>query len=72
MNNAEKIRFVKDLTESVCDSVTNCIRSGKVPEEWDGIELRHLLAEKFRQYVPAMSKSRKSNYDNHIAITSGL
>lgn len=45
MNRAEQEIFVKELSDNVAEKILAGIRSGKVPEEWDGHELRVLLAE---------------------------
>lgn len=49
MNKREKKRFVRELTKAVADDIISKIEAGKVPDEWDGIELRELLADKFKE-----------------------
>jgi hypothetical protein len=41
--------FVQDLTNNIRDELLGQIREGKVPTEWDGHELRVLLASRFEQ-----------------------
>lgn len=47
MNSNEKRRFIEDLTANVRENLINKIP--KMPEDWDGLELRELLAEKFTE-----------------------
>jgi len=51
MTQQEKANFVGVLAEHVVNEVIDDIRSGKIPEEWDGIELRQLLADRFQRAV---------------------
>lgn len=45
MNLTEKRRFIRSLTKAV---TANLIASvSQMPPEWDGIELRELIADKF-------------------------
>lgn len=58
----EKIKFVRDLSSSIIDDIILKIKSGSVPDEWDGIELRWLLADAFaRQAYGKMSKEYKND-----------
>lgn len=41
--------FVLELCASVSEDIIKSIRGGKVPEKWDGHELRCLLAERFEE-----------------------
>lgn len=47
MTRAEQRRFVKELASNVTAEVIGQIDSGKLPENWDGHELRELLAINF-------------------------
>jgi hypothetical protein len=43
MTKLEQIRFIKDLTNSISDRMIDKISQDKVPNSWDGFELRHWL-----------------------------
>lgn len=45
MTKEEKVQFIKKLTDSIRDELV--ARVDEMPEEWDGHELRELLAAKF-------------------------
>lgn len=67
MTEREKRRFVKELMREVQRTIISNIP--KMPEEWDGIELRQYLADKFADanYV-RMHRTRKHNYNNEVVI----
>lgn len=45
MNKLQKIKFVRDLSKSATDAIVDQIKDGKIPDNWDGHELRALLGE---------------------------
>lgn len=47
MSKQAKIRLVKDITNRIRDEVVKLIRDERIPDHWDGIELRQLLADRF-------------------------
>lgn len=47
MNTKEKCKFVTDLAASLTREMHMLICAGRIPAEWDGHELRVLMAEKF-------------------------
>jgi hypothetical protein len=47
MNRDQQEIFIKNLTSAIADELIEKIHSGSIPEQWDGIELREILAEKF-------------------------
>lgn len=46
MTRNEKLTFVHELCHAIEASIRMQILSGKIPEAWDGIELRELIYEK--------------------------
>jgi hypothetical protein len=64
MTREEQIEFVEGLTDSIKRSIINKIILGNVPENWDGIELRWYLAERFNQATFQQSKKRKRDYNS--------
>lgn len=45
MNREDKKRFIEDLAANVAQELINKIP--QMPESWDGMEIRELLAQKF-------------------------
>jgi hypothetical protein len=70
MTSGEKIQFVKELVDSVRQGVINDILEEKIPGEWNGHELRCLLAERFQRCVYTMDKKRKAEYDNTVLVNN--
>lgn len=71
MTKDEQIAFVKGLSEHVASRICQDIAEGKMPESWDGIELRYWLARRFdRVAFGDMSRKRKREFNNWIAITN--
>ena len=60
----------KALTKSICqhaaEFVIGQIERGKVPESWDGIELREYLSDRIKWHN--MEKRRKREYNNTIMV----
>lgn len=61
-----KIRLVRDITAKIRDEVIALIQKEKIPDNWDGIEMRQLLADKFSETVFSgiMTAVRKRRYNN--------
>lgn len=64
MNKQEKVKLVKELVKNVQKEVIEDIHHGKVPDKWDGIELRQLLADRFGDCVfkGLLTGARKREY----------
>ena len=58
METFEKMRFVSDLAKSIATEMVQKIIEEKIPADWDGHELRSLMAEKFEASA-AMSLIRR-------------
>lgn len=46
MTKQDQTRFVRELADSIASDIVKNITAGKVPESWDGHELRCLFSEK--------------------------
>lgn len=71
MTKAEKIHFIRELCESTC--ATAIERVDRMPEEWDGHELRLYLSQLFADNVSAtMSQKSKRgrDYQNAVLVNS--
>ena len=65
MTRSQQVEFV----ESICDSIKKKFYmeiAGKIPEEWDGIELRQWIADFTSEQVcfVKMDRKRKRSYNN--------
>lgn len=72
MTDPEKLEFVCSLTESVKNDLAKALRAGSVPANWDGMELRQWLADKFTAVVSPMIGKRMRDYVNDVLIDPKL
>ncbi len=75
MNKTEKIEFVKELSKNIQNKLIESIEAGKIPEEWDGIELRWLIADNvsIQHYYTkenSIYRKRRKEYDNTVMINN--
>ena len=68
MNKQEKTQFILDITDNLRDALLE--RVEKIPEQWDGIELRQLLVDVARSQFNCrqMSPARKRSYNNTVLV----
>jgi hypothetical protein len=74
MSKAHQSRIVRDLTKSIRDEILREIKGGSIPDSWDGVELRQLLADKFAEATYSksfMGRARMKEYRNTV-ITRNL
>jgi len=67
MNATEQEEFVSDLLESVKEKIVAEIASGKIPQDWNGIDLRWLVSEKS---AFGGSGKRKREFNNFVLINN--
>ena len=76
MTRAEQKNFVRGLSKSVAENIVSQICEGKIPEDWDGHELRCLLAYRHEQSaamtVTAKNKRGKrwEEFQNTITVNN--
>lgn len=72
MNTEEQKTFVRELSETIAADICEQIDAGKIPENWDGIELRNLLkyrhSSSARMYSGTSKRIRNAN--NTILINN--
>jgi hypothetical protein len=73
MNQREQVKFIHELVDAVEHEILMKVTNGQIPVDWDGVELRWYIADKFSNIVMKGigSKKRKQNYNNTI-YTSNL
>jgi len=72
MDIPEKLNLIHELIDNVKMDIIKVVRD--MPEEWDGIELRWLIAEKFAMEVGTRFKDKRSRrYQDYrdFIITKG-
>lgn len=60
----EKIKFIEDILDTMRESLLKKV--DKMPEEWDGYEIRRLIADYAEEKIAyfEMNKPRLRAYDN--------
>mgnify|MGYP001574909089 FL=1 len=68
----EKKEFIESLVNAVRDDISGKIDA--MPENWDGIEVRQYIADRFQYCVVADSLrgSRKKEYKNELLVNGRL
>lgn len=64
MNRVEKIQFINELIESTREEILSKV--DKMPKEWDGIELREYIVEKFKDCVYMSKSQRMTTYKKRL------
>jgi hypothetical protein len=70
MSKEEKIHFIEEILEGLKEKAIKNV--DKMPEEWDGWELRQYLADKAGEFVwesMKQDRGRKRKYNNIIRTT---
>lgn len=73
MTRKEQRKFINDLTKTITDFALLATLDGRIPEEWDGHELRAYMAELFNRAADisvirtASRNQRARDYRNTLA-----
>lgn len=71
MDAKEKRKFIRNLTAAVRDNLLRKVKN--MPECWDGIELRMLLADSFASEVrPDMRKGKRAKDFRNEVLTRNI
>lgn len=75
MNKDDKIKFVINLTDSIKNEILQNIWNNKIPEDWNGIELRWLIADKmgnvvFGGFEKKNQRKRAKEFNNYVLINN--
>jgi hypothetical protein len=75
MTKKEKVQFIRELTASVTASIIDKVP--QMPDEWDGIELRHYIADRFEAQAKTYGRGtgtaerrRYRNYKNTVLVAN--
>lgn len=69
MTRAEQETFVRELSDSVINAICAKIGDG-IPAEWDGHELRRLIADKFEAETTKLAPKRNREYKNAVLVNN--
>ncbi len=70
MERNKQKELVASLITATIEDINADFDAGKIPEGWDGIELRWLIADKFSRVVlkGIGSSYRKRGFNNHCLV----
>lgn len=70
MDAREKKEFIQDLLRSIEKSLLEDVADGKIPDEWDGIELRRLIADRADASARYLTGRRLRDYRNTVLVNN--
>lgn len=74
MNRDQQQDFVHQLSSGIARDICEQIKAGKIPEGWDGHELRALLADRHEQSarmsLVKRRRARARDYRNTVLINN--
>lgn len=70
MTRHEQFEFVESLMDSMQAAILIRILNDSIPAEWDGIELRQYIADKFAAQIVKMEPKRMKRYRNDFTVMS--
>jgi hypothetical protein len=69
MTPAEQRKFIQELGGAVLDELLRDCAAGKLPPDWDGLELRRLMALRFRRAcIGELKGQRKQYFENEVLV----
>jgi hypothetical protein len=76
MKPSEQRKFIRELSKNIADALCDYVTQGKIPDTWDGHELRALLAERHRQsasmslVVRDHKSKRAKDFENTVIVNN--
>jgi hypothetical protein len=72
MTEQEKITFINELVEKVKSEILKKVKY--MPDNWDGIELRQYISDRFANVVikGTMNRKRRLDYNNRMMVENNL
>jgi hypothetical protein len=67
MDKKTQKKLVKEIAKYAVDSVIRDIENSKIPEEWDGIELRQIISDRVAWHK-MMENKRMREYKNTVMV----
>lgn len=66
MNKEQKTLFINNFLDSMKEAILGDVP--KMPEEWDGFEIRAYIARAFASEQAKMRASRKAKFNNDCSV----
>jgi hypothetical protein len=65
MNRKQQKTFVKALSKNIAKGICDWVDEGRIPETWDGHELRQLLADRHSESAERALRDKKRRWKYH-------
>ena len=69
MTKKEQIHYVNDLVDNLRLDLVEKLAKHNLPETWDRVELRQLVADEFNDRLIPIDKRRKRAYNTYRIVT---
>jgi hypothetical protein len=67
----EQTRFITNICNNVRDDLTRMVKDDKIPDSWDGHELREFIKDRSALVsFGTLQGKRKRDYKNHCIINN--
>ena len=68
IDRAWQIEFVRQLAQTIAGSMIEDIESGRVPDRWDGRQLKQLFADRADRLTYKMDRKERMEYNNTVLV----
>lgn len=66
MNQKDQIKIARDITTGLLERFTTLVKTDRIPEDWDGIEIRQFITDACVHGVAVkMDRKRAKAFRNH-------
>jgi len=72
MTKADKRIFIRNLCNSIRDEAMRSVTAERIPDNWDGVEIRQFLADKFSSetYPSLLMGKRRREFENTVIVNN--
>jgi hypothetical protein len=64
----EQEALARGMCDDMCGRIIEDIRTGRIPEHWNGIQLRLLMSERAAGYIMCATPQRKREFRNDCLV----
>lgn len=68
MDKLEQIAIIQSIGKNLTDEILLDLRSGKIPTDWTGIQLRQLFIDRLQEGAHTMTRKMKNAYRNDVLV----
>lgn len=68
MDKTEQIAIIQSIGKNLTDEILLDLRSGKIPTDWTGIQLRQLFIDRLQEGAHTMPRKMKNAYRKDVLV----